>query len=51
MIEDIKKNIRSKKQLGETPIRLFYSGRELLDNRTLGNYGYAADSIIQAMIK
>jgi len=23
----------------------------MLDNRTLGNYGYVADTIVQAMIK
>lgn len=47
----MKKMIRENKQLGNAPIRLFYNGREMLDNRTLGNYGYMVDTVIQAMIK
>jgi hypothetical protein len=52
LAEDVKKMIRAKKpELGDAGIRLFYGGREVLDNRTLGNYGYMNDTIIQAMIK
>ncbi len=52
LAEDVKKMVRAKKpELGDAGIRLFYGGREVLDNRTLGNYGYMNDTIIQAMIK
>ncbi len=32
-------------------MRLFYSGKELLDDKAIGNYGYIDQTIIQAMIK
>ena len=52
LADDVKKMIRLKKpELGDASIRLFYGGREILDNRTLGNYGYVNGTIIQAMIK
>lgn len=41
----------TKSELNNAAIRLFYGGREMLDNRTLGNYGYVTDTIVQAMIK
>lgn len=34
----------------ETKIRLFYNGREMKEDKTLGNYGYQQGTIIQAMI-
>lgn len=50
-VSGVKEALRQQKQLGEKGIRLFYSGREMADNRTLGNYNYTEGSIIQAMIK
>jgi hypothetical protein len=30
---------------------LFFNGREMSDNRTLGNYNYIEGMVIQAMIR
>ncbi len=34
----------------ETKVRLFYNGREMKDDKTLGNYSYIGGTVIQAMI-
>ena len=33
-----------------TRIRFFYAGREMKDDKTLGNYNYNPGTVIQAMI-
>jgi hypothetical protein len=41
----------NKKIDGDKNIRLFYNGREMIDNKTLGNYNYCEGTIVQAMIR
>lgn len=51
-IAEVKNMIREKKSIEATKnIRLFFGGREMSDNRTLGNYNYIEGTVIQAMIK
>ena len=52
-IADAKKALRAKKtDLGaELSVRFFYSGREMLDNRMVGNYNYMAGMVVQCQIK
>ena len=50
-MEIVKATIRALKELSaETRIRLLYNGREMKDDRTLGNYNYQPGTVIQAMI-
>lgn len=39
------------KGLEKENIRLFYNGRAMSDEKTIGNYNYIAGSVIQAMIR
>jgi len=51
-ISEVKTLIRSKKNYeADRGIRLFFGGREMGDNRTLGNYNYIEGMVIQAMIR
>lgn len=51
MIELIKATIVALKSMPhETKMRLFYNGREMKDDCTLGNYNYVDGAIVQAMI-
>ena len=34
----------------DSKIRFFYTGREMKDEKALGNYSYVAGTVIQAMI-
>jgi hypothetical protein len=50
-IEAVKATIKAVRDLSkETKIRLFYNGREMMEDKTLGNYGYQQGTVIQAMI-
>ena len=52
LISDAKIQLRTQKTIPDTQIiRFFYNGREMIDNKTLGNYSYAVGTIIQAMIR
>ena len=47
----IKETLKAMKELPDTArIRFFYSGREMKDDKTLGNYSYNPGTVIQAMI-
>jgi hypothetical protein len=51
-ISKAKTALREAKQIAEDKnIRLFYNGREMIDNKTLGNYNYFEGTIVQAMIR
>lgn len=51
-VEAVKAALRANKQISpEKAIRLFYNGREMIDNKTLGNYNYCEGTIVQAMIR
>ena len=51
-ISKAKAALREAKQIAEDKnIRLFYNGREMIDNKTLGNYNYCEGTIVQAMIR
>ena len=50
-VAEVKNALRENKSLGDKGIRLFYGGREMSDNHTLGNYSYTEGSVIQAMIR
>ena len=47
----VKEELKVFKELSaESKIRFFYGGRELKDEKNLGNYKYESGSIIQALI-
>ena len=49
-IEIIKSTIKAMKELEPSVrVRLFYNGREMMDEKTLGNYNYQGGTVIQAM--
>lgn len=51
-VGEAKIQLRTAKQIPDNEaIRFFYNGREMIDNKTLGNYSYALGTIIQAMIR
>ena len=47
----VKEMLKAMKELPDsTRVRFFYSGREMKDDKTLGNYSYNPGTVIQAMI-
>jgi hypothetical protein len=49
---DLKRQLRQQKSIPDSEsIRFFYNGREMIDDKTLGNYSYAVGTIVQAMIR
>jgi hypothetical protein len=51
-IGELKVQLRQQKGLADSEaIRFFYNGREMIDDKTLGNYSYTVGTIVQAMIR
>jgi Ubiquitin family len=51
-VAEFKRQMRQQKSIPDSEgIRFFYNGREMIDDKTLGNYSYAVGTIIQAMIR
>mmetsp|Transcript_12251 Transcript_12251/g.18299 ORF Transcript_12251/g.18299 Transcript_12251/m.18299 type:complete len:80 (+) Transcript_12251:87-326(+) len=50
-IEDIKKKIQAKEFIPWDQQRLVFSGKELEDARTVGDYGVSADSTLHLVIR
>ena len=51
-LADLKRQLRQLKSIPDSEsIRFFYNGREMIDDKTLGNYSYTVGTIIQAMIR
>lgn len=51
-IGDLKRQLRQQKAIPDVEgIRFFYNGREMIDDKTLGNYSYSVGTVIQAMIR
>ena len=51
-VQAVKSALRVTKDIApEKGIRLFYNGREMHDDKTLGNYNYCEGTILQAMIR
>jgi hypothetical protein len=49
---ELKAELRRQKSIPDNEcIRFFYNGREMIDDKTLGNYSYSVGTIIHAMIR